>query len=320
MKLEDIEAFVEVVRAQSISEAANRLGLTQPAITRRIQSLEAALGAELLDRATKPPRPNALGQRLVEPCRTVLRDVEALSTLAGAPRATAARLRIGVTQGLADAAITQALPAVREHFPQLDVQLATAWGQTLVRQVEAGELDAAMAWMETPRTFPRAIEAAPCGRTTLAVVAPRGSTDALAARARRRRLTLADLAGAAWVLNPDGCGFREGLRRALAAQGLALNVRLDTFGQDTQLELVAQGHGLGLVPMPLLVRSPIADRVEILELTDFHPHLALWCLRPAVGAEAAAEALGCFARAISAALPGTVPAAPPPPRRRAAAS
>jgi DNA-binding transcriptional LysR family regulator len=56
MKIDDIEAFVTVVRCQSISAAAQVLELTQPAVTRRIQNFEEALGVVLLDRNTKPPR------------------------------------------------------------------------------------------------------------------------------------------------------------------------------------------------------------------------------------------------------------------------
>ena len=57
MKTDDLKAFDAVVRIGSISEAARALGLTQPSITRRIQNLEEALGVQLLDRNTKPPRP-----------------------------------------------------------------------------------------------------------------------------------------------------------------------------------------------------------------------------------------------------------------------
>ncbi|MCF5264416.1 helix-turn-helix domain-containing protein, partial [Pseudomonas syringae] len=47
MKIDDIDAFVAVIRCQSISHAAESLDLTQPAITRRVQNFEQALGVEL---------------------------------------------------------------------------------------------------------------------------------------------------------------------------------------------------------------------------------------------------------------------------------
>ena len=62
MKTDDIEAFVAVIRSGSLNAAALSLGLTQPAITRRLQSLEQDLGVDLLDRHTKPLKPTRLGQ------------------------------------------------------------------------------------------------------------------------------------------------------------------------------------------------------------------------------------------------------------------
>ena len=49
MKIDDIDAFVAVIRNASLSQAAESLGLTQSAITRRVQSLEESLGVALLD-------------------------------------------------------------------------------------------------------------------------------------------------------------------------------------------------------------------------------------------------------------------------------
>ena len=55
MKIDDLRAFDAVARHGSISEAARAKHVTQPAVTRRIQKLEQAFGAQLLDRSTKQP-------------------------------------------------------------------------------------------------------------------------------------------------------------------------------------------------------------------------------------------------------------------------
>jgi len=64
--LDDLRALVEFAQAGSIARAAGRLFRTPSAITRQVQRLEAALGAELLDRSVKPPRLNSLGSRVIE--------------------------------------------------------------------------------------------------------------------------------------------------------------------------------------------------------------------------------------------------------------
>ena len=80
--LDDLRALVEFAQAGSIARAADRLFRTPSAITRQVQRLEAALGAELLDRSVKPPRLNSLGSRVLEQARDLLQRTEALKSLA----------------------------------------------------------------------------------------------------------------------------------------------------------------------------------------------------------------------------------------------
>jgi DNA-binding transcriptional LysR family regulator len=79
--LEDLRALVEFAQAGSIAGAAGRLFRTPSAITRQVQRLEAALGADLLDRSVKPPRLNSLGSRVLEQARDLLQRTEALKSL-----------------------------------------------------------------------------------------------------------------------------------------------------------------------------------------------------------------------------------------------
>src|SRR5438045_8478212 len=78
---DDLPALVEFARAGSIAGAADRLLRTPSAITRQVQRLEAALGAELLDRSVKPPRLNSLGSKVLEQARDLLQRTEALKSL-----------------------------------------------------------------------------------------------------------------------------------------------------------------------------------------------------------------------------------------------
>jgi len=62
MNTRDLEAFLAVVETGSIVGASARLHLTQPGVSRRIQSLEEQLGVSLLDRQSKPLKPTAAGR------------------------------------------------------------------------------------------------------------------------------------------------------------------------------------------------------------------------------------------------------------------
>jgi len=275
MKIEDLEAFVAVVHTQSISAAAEALALTQPSITRRVQSLEEALGQELLDRNTKPPKPNATGRQVYEQCRAVLREVELLRALATDDSRPTGGLRLALPQGLGDLVLPQALASLRAQWPELAVQVSTGWASPLMQRIDQGELDAVTVLLPAGHALPKGLLGQSLGTLRLVVVGRAGSTAGLG----KARPKLADCAPLGWVLNPDGCGFRAGLQRALAAQGLAMQVRLETFGRELQLQLVADGLGLGLVPEPLLAASAWREQLEIVPLADFKPLVELWLVQ-----------------------------------------
>jgi DNA-binding transcriptional LysR family regulator len=273
MKIDDIDAFVAVIRCQSISHAAESLQLTQPAITRRVQNFEQALGVELFDRNTKPLKPTVMGTQVYQQCRAILREMDALRELVASDTPPSGLLRLGVPQTIGDVVLLDALKHLRAEFPDLRAQVVTGWGSNLIGKIEKGELDAAAALFPAGKIFPENIMGESIGKMELVVVC---ANQALP----KKPCKLADCYEQGWVLNPDGCGFRAGLQRTLSDQGLTLKVNLETFGTELQLGLVADGMGLGLVPRPLLERSAHRDQLAIMPLKDFKPVMDLWLIYP----------------------------------------
>src|SRR5471032_1832916 len=109
MKIDDIDAFVAVIRCQSISHAAESMNLTQPAITRRVQNFEQALGVELFDRNTKPLKPTVMGTQVYQQCRAILREMDALRELVASDTPPSGMLRLGVPQTVGDVVLLDAL-------------------------------------------------------------------------------------------------------------------------------------------------------------------------------------------------------------------
>ncbi|HEY0201917.1 MAG TPA: LysR family transcriptional regulator [Burkholderiaceae bacterium] len=300
MKIDDIAAFAAVVRHHSLSLAAHALGLTQPMLTRRVQGFEQALGVVLLDRATKPLQPTAQGLRVYEQCCAVLREVDSLRELAGAEPPLTGGLRLGLTQGIGELVLPALLAELEARWPGLEPHACTGWGGPLLERLERRELDATAVFLPRGKPLPRNVEGRMLLRTRLVVVARKGAW-------ARRSYRLADCQGAGWVLNPDGCGFRAGLQRALAERGLPLEVRLDAFGRDLQLYSVAQGLGLGLVPLPLLEGSRHAAQLQTVPVSDFKPEVELWLAHGPLP-ERLREPVACFAQRVEAALAAPVAA------------
>jgi len=275
LKIEDITSFVATVRHASLSRAAEALGLTQPAVTRRIQSLEEALNVTLLDRETKPLKPTVMGWRVYEQCQGLLREIDSLRSLVAVDAAPEGSIRLGVTQAIAELGMTALLDLFRREFPALRLHVSTRWSAELVGLVERGDLDAATVMFPSDQTFPATVAARQLLPFEMVVVAAAGSLPK-----RRSAWPLRELAGrGGWVLNPDGCGFRARLQRRLADLGLPLDVAFDAFGSELQLKVVAEGGGLGLAPRALVAASAYRARIDVIDVADFIPTIDLWLIR-----------------------------------------
>lgn len=274
IKFDDLASYVHTVRHQSLSRAAVALGLTQPAVTRRIQNLEESLGTQLLDRDTKPPRPNALGRLVFEQCERILREVDALRALVERDSVPHGQLRLGITQTVAETGIDRLIDDYRALYPDLKVHLLTRWSGELLRLLENGEIDAAAVTFPAGKVFPPAIEAHRLTRVDMHVVVARGSWPSRAEPYRLR-----DLQRCRWIVNPDGCGFRARLRHALGDLGLPFEVAMDAFGTELQLRMVGEGLGLGLASRAQIERSRHREAVELLPLADFDPSMEMWLIQ-----------------------------------------
>src|SRR5947209_3301253 len=143
MNTHDLVAFVAVVETGSIVAASARLNLTQPGVTRRIQNLEGILGAQLLDRLSKPLKPTVAGLEAYEQGRRLLRMLDDLKSGVANDGVVRGEFRLGLTPFLSEAGLTGPLDAVRAEFPALAVRVVSGWSPNQLERVSRNELDAA---------------------------------------------------------------------------------------------------------------------------------------------------------------------------------
>ncbi|WP_414444854.1 LysR family transcriptional regulator [Burkholderia sp. 22PA0106] len=285
MMIDELRSFIAVIDAASLTRAATGLYVSQSTVSKRIQRLEAMLGATLFDRNAKPPRPTALAGRIYEQAVPLLRALEQLHDIARDDAAPVGTLRFGLPQVLADIVMFDAVVAMKQRFAALEVKLLTDWSTRLQDRIERGALDAAMLMLPEDAPLPDGLAGSRVARFDVKVV------QSAAKPLAERRAAIASLAAHEWILNPDGCGYRAALERALADQGHALRLGVDTYDTDMQLRLVASGLGLGLVPHAVLKASPWRRQLRVIEAGDFDLKLDIWLVF--------APQLGNFKRAVA---------------------
>ncbi len=270
MNIDDMRALVAVVEGGSLAHAAARLHLTQPAITRRLQRLEESLGVTLLDRDQKPARPTEQGRSAYRACVDILRATEDLRRAVGRPSAHQV-LRLGVTPGVMDAVLRPVFAGLAREVPDGRLDLRTGPSLDLRAALRGGELDAAIVFLREEKGPDPRESAVRVGMEEVSFVAARSA-------GLPRRMDLEDLADHPFVINPDGCGFRTGLEHRFLRCGKSLTVAASVWGIPQQLQLIADGVGIGLVPRRMVRASAESERLRIVEVPDFTARLAVWMM------------------------------------------
>lgn len=274
MLFEDLKAFVAVIDYNSLTRAAQALCLTQSAISRRIQHLEESLDANLFDRASRPPKATALAHRLYPHAVRLLRDAEHLLEVPREGAAPSGPFRLGFTQVVADLVLFDVVMKMKAEFPELEVQLHTDWSSALQQQIQDGNLDAATLMLPSPSRLPDGF----AGRfiSTLEVLVVQSKRKPLLAS----QADVDALASQPWILNPEGCGYRAALERAIGDSGKNIRLSVDTHGTEMQLRMVAAGLGLGLIPRTVLSKSNSLPDLTVVEVKNFALSLDIWLVHP----------------------------------------
>ncbi len=274
MKIEDLRSFIALIGHGSLTGAAAHLRVTQPAVTRRIQRLEKTLGASLLDRSVKPARLSALGMRVHERARAVLRDLDALREIMEVDAEPQGTLRLGATGSISDLSTVPMVTALKQRFPKLRIEIQPGVGAELLEKVRSGRLDAAAIMVPASSALPEGTLGDFVGIRGTAVVAHK-------AFPLKGRIAFRQLAPYPWVVYPQaGCIYRAALEREHAARELGLQIAVSEYSAERQLALVAAGAGLGMVSQTMLRASRHRDQLRVLHVADFAFDFGIWVIRP----------------------------------------
>jgi aminoethylphosphonate catabolism LysR family transcriptional regulator len=232
-----LRAFHAVATAGSFTEAARVLGVSQPAVSMQVRSLEEAYGVELLARGRGGVEPTELGSALLDATRPIFALAsEAAELLRQASALLSGHLRVGAD---APFLVVPLLAAFRREHPQVTLSLSLGNSSEVLRGLLDGHTDVAALSdrIEDPRLF-----AVPAARSRQVVVVAEGHP-----WATRRGVRLRDLAGAPMVMREEGSVTRRAIEAALARAGVVPDVVMELGSREAIQEAVAAGIGVGVV-------------------------------------------------------------------------
>jgi DNA-binding transcriptional LysR family regulator len=261
--LNQVEAFVEVARARSISRAAERLGVTQPALTARIQSLEAAFGARLFVRSRT-------GTRLTDAGRTLLPYAERALIALDRGRELVAEVAGGqaghLTIGAAPAVSTYVLPAMLREFqdrhPAVQLSVRSGHSEEVLDMVLREEVDIGLM---RPIRHPD-VESTPLYEDALVLVVPPSHAFASAGS-----VLMAAMATEHLILFDRTSSYHELTSSILREAGIRPRGLIEVDNIDAAKRMIEEGLGVALLPRTAVSPELADGRLREVAISDMAP-------------------------------------------------
>src|SRR6516162_6242982 len=266
MNFRHLRAFVAIVDAGGFARAANRLNLSQPALSRQIRALEDDLGVPLFDRMGRRVQLTSEGEDLLRRSRRLLVEADSLGERARVLKAgETGILRVGATPQVIENLLAQFLTRYRRRHPDVEVHLVEDGGVRLNSRLERGDVHLVLM--------------APGGRFESRLLYPMHALAMLSPMhrlARRAVLEIADLADEPLLLLRRDFGSREWFDAACNFAHIQPRVLLESSAPHTLIALAATGYGIAIVPsnaqvprgavraMPLVHRGASVGRWAII--------------------------------------------------------
>ena len=270
MDFRQLRYFVAVAEAGHITRAAERLGIAQPPLSQQIKALETRLGVQLFRRHARGVALTDAGKLLLNDARSILRDVGALEArLARSASGMHGRLSIAFTSSAAAHRFTPAvLRACRQAYAGIELVLGEDNAAGIIEALAMAHLDCGL--LRVPTAQPDGVVFETLLRESVLIALPVGH------RLLPRRKTslppvlrLTDLREESLILvrRPGAAGLYASFLELCRGAGFEPRVALEVDRMMTNLNLVAAGAGVSLVPA---------------SMRGMHPHAIVYC--PLAGA------------------------------------
>ncbi|MFZ5864092.1 MAG: LysR substrate-binding domain-containing protein [Nitrospirota bacterium] len=239
--LRQLQYAVAVAETLSFRQAAEQCHVSQPSLSAQLAQLESALGVRLFERNCKRVFPTEAGNELVRRARQILIEADDLMAAAkqlGDP--LTGTLRMGVIPTISPYLLPRITPALRSRYPKLTVHWVEDKTETLLRQLDAGKVDAALLALEADIGD---MEREVVARDPFVLATPPGHP----LGAKRSPAAPSELRGASVLLLDDGHCFRD-QALAVCSSAKARELEFRATSLSTLAQMVAGGGGVTLLP------------------------------------------------------------------------
>ena len=247
LKLRDLDILVAVIETGSMGKAANRLGISQPAVSKGVVELEDALGVKLVDRSRRGVVPTAYGLALSKRSVAIFNDLrQGVQDIDFLADPTQGEIRIGMTDPIMVALASPVIDRLSRKYPRMFFHVVTGDTASLYRDVVERNIELAICRMIG--RLPDELAADILFYDSFAVM-----TSATNPLTRRRKLTLGELANEPWTIYPYDSFFGAIIAEAFRASGHEPPPQtVSSLSNNVQDQMLATGRFLTVLPRFML--------------------------------------------------------------------
>ena len=267
ISLDHLHAFASVIELGGFSAAAERLNLTQPAVSMQIRQLERRVGLRLIERVGRRATPTAAGLDLLGHVRRIEAAVDdALDAMAYHASGAVGRVRIGTGGTACIYLLPPVLRELRRRFPSLEIVVSTGNTPEVLKAIEANSIDVGLVTM--PAAGPM-FDVTPVLDDAFVAIFPKDDK-------APRSVTAAALAARPVVLYEPGAHTRRLIDEWALRSGVSLKPVSELGSVEAIKELVAAGLGCGVLPGMAVPPAAVAGRLIVCPLSPrLHRTLAV---------------------------------------------
>ncbi|KJC40170.1 LysR family transcriptional regulator [Bradyrhizobium sp. LTSP849] len=254
--IDGVQAFVHVAELGSFNRAAEHLFITQTALTRRIQSLEAFVGLRLLDRTTRSTALSPMGRDFLPLARRIVDDlVHGLDRLRTSSRLGVGDVKIATLQSVAFRQLPLALRRYARKYPENRVQLLERSGALVTEAVHQGQAEFGIHIQQDPH--PDLVEDM-LMRDPFVLVCSRSHP-----AAKLRKMTWANLEGIDLITLGGSSGNRRIVETQLTKAGLNLRGRFVVESTPSAIALARENVGAAILPAAMNATTVTTGLIEV---------------------------------------------------------
>jgi len=251
MDIVQLKTLIHVAELGSLSKAADRLNIAQPALSRQIRMLERELGVYLFDRHGRGMVITAMGREVLDHAVRVMAELESIRTSASRSNVSfKGAVKVGTTPTVAEITTVPLVRRIQSEHPDLDVRFSSAFSGYLLDWLLRGELDVMMSYDPQPM---KSVRIVPVMLETLQLIAP--GSDELHSD---EPLHFAQLADRKLIMPSPRHGLRAILDDCARQAGIKLRASIEVESFGAMIDLVRNGFGVTVLP-PAPVHAQIAS-------------------------------------------------------------